>query len=58
MRSNVELQLQLIAPDLSLRDWLWQQYRSGAGLIEISRRLTQLTGVSVPSTKVREWMIE
>lgn len=58
MRSNIELQLQLIAPDLCLRDWLWQQYRDGARLVEISRRLSEISGITVPTTRVREWMIE
>lgn len=58
MRSHIELQLQLVAPDLNLRDWLWQQYRGGARLPEISRRLSEISGVSVPTTRVREWMID
>ena len=58
MRRQVELQLQLIGSDVRLHDWMWQQYRSGARLIEISRRLSDLTGLDVSSTKVREWMIE
>jgi hypothetical protein len=58
MRRQVELQLQLIGEDLRLHDWMWQQYLSGARLLEISRRLSELTGLDVSSTKVREWMIE
>jgi hypothetical protein len=58
MRRQVELQLQLIGEDLRLHDWMWQQYLSGARLIEISRRLSELTGLDVSSTKVREWMIK
>ena len=57
MKREVELQLQLIGEDVRLDDWLWQQYRSGARLMEISRRLSELTGLSVSSTKVRDWMI-
>jgi len=58
MKRQVELQLQLVGEDLRLHDWLWQQYRSGARLLEISRRLSELTGLNVSSTKVRDWMIE